>query len=154
VQESPDVRSTSTGDAWRRTSAAVTALAGLMVLLASGCTAHPAEPPAQAGDPAPQTSPAPGLPASSSSSPEPLPRPDHVVVVVFENEDATDIVGSERAPHLSSLAADGAQFTDAHGETHPSQPTYLALFSGSTHGVVDDARPLALSSTKENGLVR
>jgi len=55
--------------------------------------------------------------------------------VVFENEDPGDVVGSPDAPYLTSLAATGAQFTDAHGETHPSQPNYLALFSGSVHGV-------------------
>ncbi|MBO0876745.1 MAG: acid phosphatase, partial [Pseudonocardia sp.] len=29
----------------------------------------------------------------------------------------------------------------AHGEAHPSQPNYIALFSGSTHGVTDDSCP-------------
>jgi hypothetical protein len=71
--------------------------------------------------------------------------PDHVVVVIFENEDAGNVVGAAEAPYLTSLASAGASFTDAHAETHPSQPNYLALFSGSTHGVVDDACPLALS---------
>lgn len=74
-----------------------------------------------------------------------LPRPQHVVVVVFENEDAEDVIGSAKAPYLTSLAAEGADFTDAHGETHPSQPNYLALFSGSTHEVPDDRCPVDLS---------
>jgi phosphatidylinositol-3-phosphatase len=72
------------------------------------------------------------------AGPSGLPRPDHVMVVVFENEDAQDVLGSRKAPYLTSLAASGATFTDAHGETHPSQPNYLALFSGSTQGVTDD----------------
>jgi phosphatidylinositol-3-phosphatase len=55
-------------------------------------------------------------------------------------------VGSPEAPYLSSLAAAGAEFSDAHGETHPSQPNYLALFSGSTHGVDDDACPVELDA--------
>jgi acid phosphatase len=68
-----------------------------------------------------------------------------VVVVVFENEDAADIVGAADAPYLTSLAEAGATFTDAHGETHPSQPNYLALFSGSTHGVEDNSCPVELT---------
>src|SRR5262249_32499138 len=31
-----------------------------------------------------------------------------------------------------------ASFTRSFGVTHPSQPNYLALFSGSTHGIGDD----------------
>jgi acid phosphatase len=73
-----------------------------------------------------------------------LPRPDHVLVVVFENKASEQIVGSPQAPFLTALAHQGANLTDAHGETHPSQPNYLALFSGSTHGVTDDACPQAL----------
>jgi phosphatidylinositol-3-phosphatase len=67
------------------------------------------------------------------------------MVVIFENEDAQKIVGGRDAPYLTSLAASGATFTDAHGEAHPSQPNYLALFSGSTQGVTDDSCPLDLS---------
>jgi hypothetical protein len=67
------------------------------------------------------------------------------MVVIFENEDAGSIVGSPEAPYLTSLARSGATMTDAHGETHPSQPNYLALFSGSTQGVVDDSCPSTFS---------
>ena len=35
----------------------------------------------------------------------------------------------------------GANFTQSYAITHPSQPNYLALFSGSTQGVTDDACP-------------
>jgi len=62
-------------------------------------------------------------------------------VVIFENEDARKIVGAPDAPYLTSLAGAGATFTDAHGVAHPSQPNYLALFSGSTQGVTDDSCP-------------
>jgi hypothetical protein len=70
-----------------------------------------------------------------------LPKPDHVVVVVFENKDTGHVVGAADAPYLTGLAGSGATFTDAHGVAHPSQPNYLALFSGSTHGVTSDACP-------------
>ncbi len=73
-----------------------------------------------------------------------LPRPAHVVVVVFENKPSTDVIGSKAAPYLTGLASGGAYFTRAHGVAHPSEPNYLALFSGSTHGVASDTCPLHL----------
>src|SRR3954451_8376430 len=63
-------------------------------------------------------------PPSSPGTGDPLPTPGHVVVVVFENKDAQRVEGGQ-APYLRSLVARGAAFTDAHGETHPSQPNYL-----------------------------
>lgn len=80
-----------------------------------------------------------------------VPTADHVMVVVFENEDAKDIVGDPDAPYLTSLAKAGANFTDAHGETHPSQPNYLALFSGSTQGLTDDSCPHTFSGPNLGG---
>jgi hypothetical protein len=67
------------------------------------------------------------------------------MVVIFENEDAATIVGGPDAPYLTSLAQSGVTLTEAHGEAHPSQPNYLALFSGSTQGVTDDSCPVDLS---------
>ena len=71
----------------------------------------------------------------------PLPRPDHVVIVVEENRPFSDVIGSEDAPYINSLAREGALFTDYHGLTYPSQPNYIALFSGSTQGVTDSSVP-------------
>src|SRR5262249_53855476 len=65
-------------------------------------------------------------------------RPDHVVVVVMENKRYDAVIGNPRTLYISSLAATGANFTNAYAETHPSQPNYLALLSGSTQGVTDN----------------
>lgn len=78
-----------------------------------------------------------------SSSPAGLPRPAHVVVVIFENHAASQVIGTKSAPYLTGLARRGAYFVRAHGVAHPSEPNYLALFSGSTHGVTSDACPLS-----------
>jgi acid phosphatase len=64
--------------------------------------------------------------------------PDHVVVAVFENKAYDQIVGNARAAYLNGLLAGAAVLSNAHGVAHPSQPNYLALFSGSTHGVTSD----------------
>src|SRR5262249_11245821 len=48
---------------------------------------------------------------------------------------------SRRAVHQLAGQERRAVFTRAFAETHPSQPNYLALFSGSTQGVTDDSCP-------------
>jgi phosphatidylinositol-3-phosphatase len=65
--------------------------------------------------------------------------PYRVVVVIEENHGYDQIVGNQNAPFINLLANEGALFTNAHGVRHPSQPNYLALFSGSTQGVTDDS---------------
>lgn len=71
----------------------------------------------------------------------PVPRPSHVVIVVEENHAYGNIIGNSAAPYLNSLATQGALFTDSTAIAHPSEPNYLALFSGSTQGVADDSCP-------------
>jgi acid phosphatase len=80
-----------------------------------------------------------------------LPRPAHVVVVVEENHSFDEIVGNDDAPFINALVARGALLTDSHAVTHPSQPNYLALFSGSTQGVVDDSTPHAFDAPNLGG---
>ena len=70
-----------------------------------------------------------------------LPRFAHIVVVVEENHAYGDVIGSPDAPYLNRLAGSGTLFTRSYGVTHPSQPNYLALFSGSTHGLTNDSCP-------------
>lgn len=75
------------------------------------------------------------------SSPAGLPRPDHVVVVIMENHNLDQVAGNPDAPYLNQLISEGALFTQAAAITHPSQPNYLALFSGDTQGVTGDGCP-------------
>jgi hypothetical protein len=64
-------------------------------------------------------------------------------VVVEENQSFGGIVGNPAAPYINSLIGQGVLLTQSFAITHPSQPNYLALFSGSTQGVVDDLTPPA-----------
>jgi hypothetical protein len=75
-----------------------------------------------------------------------VPRPDHVVIVIFENHSQPEVIGSSNAPYITSLAQTGANFTQSFAVTHPSQPNYLALFSGSTQGITDDSCPHTFST--------
>jgi phosphatidylinositol-3-phosphatase len=79
-----------------------------------------------------------GVPAQAAPS---SPRPDHVVLVMLENKRFDAVVGTPKTPWISALAARSATMTNFYAETHPSQPNYLALFSGSTQGVTDNSCP-------------
>jgi hypothetical protein len=59
----------------------------------------------------------------------------------MENHSYSDIIGSGQAPYINALARQGALLTNSHAVTHPSEPNYLALFSGSTQGITDDSCP-------------
>lgn len=76
-----------------------------------------------------------------------LPHVSYVTVVVMENRNYRAIVGNPDARYVNdTLIAQGALLRNSHAVTHPSEPNYLALFSGSTHGVGSDACPLKFSS--------
>ncbi|NUR24829.1 MAG: acid phosphatase, partial [Catenulispora sp.] len=82
---------------------------------------------------------APKAPAEAAAPAQPAPvRPAHVLIVMFENKAFEHEVGDSRAPYINSLLARSAVFTRSYAITHPSQPNYLALFSGSTQGVTSD----------------
>jgi acid phosphatase len=79
-----------------------------------------------------------------------LPTPDHVVVVIEENHSYSEIIGSASAPYINTLKNSGANFTQSFAVTHPSQPNYLALFSGSTQGVTNDSIPIGIPYSTAN----
>jgi phosphatidylinositol-3-phosphatase len=62
----------------------------------------------------------------------------HIVVIVMENEEQESVVGSPSAPYINSLAQQFGLATESYAIRHPSLPNYLALTSGSTHGVTSD----------------
>ena len=64
--------------------------------------------------------------------------PAHIVIVIDENQSYQDVIGNPDAPFVNSLAAEGSVFASYNAVAHPSQPNYLAMFSGSTQGVSDD----------------
>lgn len=80
-----------------------------------------------------------GVGSSPAQAAASVPTPDHTVVVVFENHAYSQVIGSSSAPYINSLRTGGASLTASYAETHPSQPNYFALFSGSTQGITDDS---------------
>jgi phosphatidylinositol-3-phosphatase len=129
----------------------------LTCVLAAGCSsAHTG----QAGTPS-------SRPSTASSSavirvgPAPISpsrvrhiRPSHVVVVVEENHAAAGVLGRSDAPYLNSLVASGMSLTNFFAITHPSEPNYLALLSGSTQHLTDDSCPHRYSTPSLVGQLR
>ncbi len=88
----------------------------------------------------PGMTPSPSVTASTTPTPSGLPRFDHIVIVIEENKNYSQIIGPNTpASYINSLAAQGMLFTNSHALTHPSEPNYLDLFSGSDQGVIGDA---------------
>jgi hypothetical protein len=77
----------------------------------------------------------PNLPATGA-----IPRSygSHVVTIVMENKEYGAVIGSSDAPYTNRLARRYGLATQAFGIRHPSLPNYLALTSGSTHGIESD----------------
>jgi phosphatidylinositol-3-phosphatase len=70
----------------------------------------------------------------------------YVQLVIFENESYDQVLGNPDAPYLTGLSKTWANMTDSHAIAHPSEPNYLALFSGSTHGVNSDQCPVSFNT--------
>src|SRR5437763_230940 len=77
---------------------------------------------------------------STSLSPrtDKIPNFDHIILMVFENRDYKDVIGSTQMPHLNALAKQNVLLSNYFAITHPSLPNYLALVSGSTQEVTSD----------------
>ncbi len=69
-----------------------------------------------------------------------VPAFSHAYVIIMENHEYGQIVGSSSAPYINGLIAKYGLATNYDAVSHPSEPNYLALFSGSTQGVTNDGR--------------
>jgi PKD repeat protein len=79
----------------------------------------------------------------------PVPAYDHIVVVVGGKANSDPVFGNSNAPFINSLANNGAKFINSNGVFDPSQPNYLALYSGSDQGVTND-NPITSAFTSAN----
>ena len=64
--------------------------------------------------------------------------PPRVAIIVMENEEFNDVIGSAGTPYINALARRGGLAAQMYATTHPSLPNYLALTGGSTFGIDDD----------------
>jgi hypothetical protein len=66
-----------------------------------------------------------------------VPRLERIVVVVFENKDFGEVIGSPSAPTFNAMARRYALLRRYYAVARPSLPNYLAVISGSTQGLTE-----------------
>jgi hypothetical protein len=101
------------------------AMAMLVVLAVGACEPQAADPPQ-----------APATESTHTSSRPGPPKPDKVLVIVYENKGPSQI--PKGAPGLLRLSQRYGVAAHYSAITHPSEPNYLAIAFGSTMGVTDD----------------
>jgi phosphatidylinositol-3-phosphatase len=114
---------------WSAGGAAVAGVLGALLLGVVGC--------------------APTSAAGVDSRASAVPTPKHVVIVVEENHSNGKAIAG--MPYLAALGRSGAVFMNSHAVAHPSEPNYLALWSGSTQHLMSDACPLSFGSKPNLG---
>lgn len=65
----------------------------------------------------------------------------HIFLILEENKSYSEIVNNSTAPYINGLIKRYAFPTNYHALFHPSLPNYIALTSGSNHGITDDRSP-------------
>jgi hypothetical protein len=86
-------------------------------------------------------------PPVSTPAPASVPAFSHVFVIVMENNEYGNIIGSAAAPYINSLARSYGLATNYYGASHPSLPNYLALTAGSTFGITSDCTTCYVNAT-------
>src|SRR5271169_3490289 len=76
--------------------------------------------------------------ASSAHDHSGVPRYNHIVEIIMENQLYGTIIGNPLAPNLNALANKYGLATNYFGVTHPSEPNYVANIGGSFFGIQDD----------------
>jgi hypothetical protein len=64
-----------------------------------------------------------------------VPAFKHIFVIVLENKEYEQVIGSRRAPYLNNLAQQYGLARQFYGTRHPSLPNYIAMLGGDTFGI-------------------
>jgi hypothetical protein len=73
--------------------------------------------------------------------------PSRIAVIVMENKEYRDIIGSSATPYINGLARRYGLAAQMYAITHPSLPNYLALTGGSTFGIDSDCTSCKVSAS-------
>src|SRR5947209_19303301 len=68
----------------------------------------------------------------------PLHAVPHVFIIVMENKDPGEIIGSRNAPYITSSARRYGFAANYYGVTHPSLPNYVSSIAGDFFNTYDD----------------
>ena len=67
-----------------------------------------------------------------------IPQVQHFAIVVLENSDYSDIVGSPNAPYINSLIAQGGLAGNYYANVHPSIGNYFVMTTGVAYSIDDN----------------
>jgi hypothetical protein len=107
-------------------------------LVLAGCTSSPAP---HGGGRAPGPSPSGSSIHPGTSVKEPSVQ--RIAIIVMENREYDQVIGSFAAPFVNGLASRSVLLTRSFAISHPSLPNYLALVGGSTFGITSDCTSCA-----------
>lgn len=79
--------------------------------------------------------PTPGATPTLSPLEAKIPVFDHIILIMFENQNFQQVIGNNEMPTFNQLAAQNVLLTDYYAVTHPSLPNYIALIGGDTFGI-------------------
>src|SRR5213592_2642322 len=65
-------------------------------------------------------------------------RLDRAFIIVLENHSAKSVIGDPNTPYITSLAQQYGEAANYFGVTHPSEPNYIAMTSGSNWFINND----------------
>ncbi len=85
--------------------------------------------------------------SSSTATPKPLvPDFDHIVIVMFENNEFGSVIGNSLMPNYNKLAGEYTLLTQFYAVTHPSLPNYIALMGGDTFDITTNCHDCFVNS--------
>jgi acid phosphatase len=124
------------GRTWRLRAWLWVAVCTVTVMAAAACSAGSGSGTASSGTASPSIVPGPASAAPGGYS--------KVLVVMEENRDYKEIIGSSEAPYINRLATEfgtATAYDAGYPAKCPSLAAYLLLTSGSDHGICDNAGP-------------
>src|SRR5690349_5289538 len=86
-------------------------------------------------------------PTAADAASAPLPAFKHIFVIVLENKSYDQVIRSQQAPYLNTLARQYGLADNYYGVRHPSLPNYLALLGGDTFGITSDCTDCFVDQT-------
>src|SRR5579862_1616884 len=88
--------------------------------------------------------------ASPSATPSSAAPFGHVFILVEENANYSDVIGSSNMPYLNGLANQYGLATQYYADTHPSIGNYLMLTTGQVLTNLDSQTPLTFPISVDN----
>ena len=82
-----------------------------------------------------------------------VPEFSHVIIIIFENKELSNIIGKTTLPNFNNLAQQYALLTNYYAVRHPSLPNYIALTSGDTQGITSDCTTCFVNQTNLMDLI-